>query len=102
MHSQLAGSWARPEKLAGEKQAGNPKKAWNSGGTTGVAAAEAVAGDERRRRCQFFHSLGCNKRTWCLPVTYNNRLEPEAKKKALEDCVFCLYCMMHSVETKCF
>jgi hypothetical protein len=44
---------AKPEKSAAEKQAENPKKDWNAGGTAGVATVKAVSGGERRRRCKF-------------------------------------------------
>jgi hypothetical protein len=51
---------ARSDQLVAEKQAANPRKPWSAGSSAGVATVEAAPGDEVKRRCQFFPSLGCD------------------------------------------
>ncbi len=72
---------ARPKKSTAKMQTGNSKKTWVAGGSMGVATIEAATGDERRRRCQFFHSLGYDKSHPAFNCELLKELKTEAKKK---------------------
>ncbi len=71
----------KPEKPKAKKQMGNPKKAWNAGGTAGVATVELAAGSKRGRRCRFFCSLGCDTSHPEFTCKLLKRLKPEFKKR---------------------
>lgn len=76
---EIAGT--KPEKPTAAKQMGNPKKAWNTEGTNGVAAVEAATGSETRRWLRFFHSMGCDKSHLEFTCELLRKFEPEAKKR---------------------
>jgi hypothetical protein len=82
--------------------AGSFKKAWKAESTAGVAAVEVTAGGERRRRCQFFHSLGYDKSHPAFTCKLLKKQEPVAKKRALGDSRLCLFCMRHSAKSEYF
>jgi hypothetical protein len=71
---------AKSEKTAAKKQARGPKKAWNAGSTAGAAAVEVTVGGERKKRCQFFRSLGCDKNHPVFTCEVLKKQELESKK----------------------
>ncbi len=92
----------KSEKSVTDKLAGTFKKAWKAGSTAGVATVELTPGGERRRRCQFFHSLGYDKSQPAFTCKLLKKQEQVAQKRALGDSRLCMFCMRHSAMSEYF